>query len=185
MEKKAIASIVFFSLSVTMQSQKVLQPLASSYLTLSQSILTNYAASPFYLHGNLTVFMNDNTSAAGEIYYYLGETQDIKKFDFSHLLLWGLGKNFPLTRNFYLTPYLQTGLSYSKTKTMATDSIPAQAGITPLVSVKSDLQYFIHPIFHFFLQVRFLYGQHVYHPPLSLHQIGLSAGLGINFAREK
>ena len=54
-------------------------------------------------------------------------------------------------------------------------------GVNPLLSPVLGYNLYIHKIFHFFIQTRFVFGQHNHDMNKNLSEFRFSAGLGFNF----
>ena len=52
--------------------------------------------------------------------------------------------------------------------------------MNPLASLVIGYNYYVHRYFHFFVQTRFIAGQHLYNEHKDLSEFRFSAGLGFN-----
>jgi hypothetical protein len=158
--------------------------LLSGQATISPSYMFADDAGYFYLHGNMEAYLNKKLSLSGEIYYYLGAQSQASIFDYNHSLFVGPSRHF-ITRNndFYLG--LQPGVSLAKIKAATYALSETKAAIDPLISAIAGYNYFVNNGFHFFMQTRFITGNHKENIEKGLSELRFSAGLGFNLNTRK
>lgn len=163
----------------------VRQGLIRAQLTLSPSYMFTDKQSYFYLHGNLEGYVSDNLSLSGEGYYGLGNVSSGENlFANHHNLFYGASWHFICSLgDFYAG--LQPGLSFTRLKETGNNLVQATRGTNPLISAVAGYNFYIHKIFHFFIQTRFITGQHNYDAVKDLSEIRISAGLGFNINTSK
>lgn len=148
--------------------------------TLAPAIMFSSKQSLFYLHGNLEGYFTPKISIAGEAYVSLGNTSVVKPtFAFNHNIFFGASYHLVKKNNdFYIG--FQPGISISKL--METPEIVNKptVGVNPLASLVIGYNYYVHRYFHFFVQTRFIAGQHLYNEHKDLSEFRFSAGLGFN-----
>lgn len=156
--------------------------LIRAQLTISPSKMLDFNESRFYLHGNLEGYVSKKVSISGETYFDLGSlTEDQNSFDFNHKLFFGTNYHFTKgNSDFYLG--IQPGVAITKLNipTILTVGESTKTGVNPLFSLPIGYNFYVNRFFHFFLQSRFILGQHNYDASVSLNEFVFSAGLGFN-----
>ena len=149
-------------------------------ITIAPAILFKSKQSFFYLHGNFEGYVSKKISIVGEAYFSLGNaSSNTPTFKFNHNIFFGASYHFTKKNNdFYLG--LQPGISITKI-ILISDINTAKTGVNPVVAVVIGYNYYIHKYFHFFVQSRFVAGQHLYNVRKDLSEFRFSAGLGFNF----
>jgi len=155
--------------------------LVRTQLTISPSYLFSEKQSYFYLHGNLEAYLDKKLSIAGEGYYFLGSLSANKNiFSFNHNLFLGASYHFVKKNNdFYLG--LQSGISITKLNAQENNLAQSLTGINPLFSSVIGYNLYVHKRLHFFVQPRFVFGEHNFDLHKNLTEFRFSAGLGFNF----
>ncbi|PHR43949.1 MAG: hypothetical protein COA32_15555 [Fluviicola sp.] len=182
--EKIITTILFASvilLNTTQAQDKpiVRKGLIRAQLTISSATMLDYSESPFYFHGSLEGYLNKKTSLVGESYFYLGNISgESTVFDFNHSTFFG-GSYHIAQDNGSLYIGLQPGVSFARIKTQSGQE-RGDLGISPLFSTVVGYNFFVHRFFHFFVQSRLVLGQHLHNEAISLNELRVSAGLGIN-----
>jgi len=169
-------------LSANAFSQDIVKTgLVRAQLTISPAFNFSDNQSYFYLHGNAEVYLENNLSIAGEGYYYLGNlSSENSSFDFNHSLFFGASYHF-LKNNNDLYVGIQSGISITKLNGQEYNLLNTNTGVNPLLSPVLGYNLYIHKIFHFFIQTRFVFGQHNHDMYKNLTEFRFSAGLGFNF----
>lgn len=184
MEKviKYLFMLMIGVLSTLVFSQDIVKPgLIRAQLTISPSYNISENQSYFYIHGNAETYLDKKLSIAGEGYYYLGNlSSENSSFDFNHSLFFGASYHF-LKNNNDLYVGIQSGISITKLNDQENNLLNTNTGVNPLLSPVLGYNLYIHKIFHFFIQTRFVFGQHNHDRNKNLSEIRFSAGLGFNF----
>jgi len=184
MEKiKWVTTIILLILCIygTAQGNKFIRKgLLSSQLTFSPSYMVSDKQSYFYLHGGLEAFISEKTSLNGETYFLLGNIGATNPaFEYNHSTFfgasWHLNKN---DHDFSLG--IQPGISFTKLNALKSSPIKTQGGMNPLFSAVVAYKFYFFRFFHFFIQSRFILGQHNYDVPRDIFELRFSAGLGLN-----
>lgn len=189
MEK--IKSILFLLLSSFLilnceaQETPVLAPgLLSSQCTFTPSHMFCDKQTYIYIHGGLECYITKKLSVTGEIYYNAGALSHSNTFDYNHSLFFGSNWHFTKANNdFFLG--LHPGLSLTKLNAKNNNITETSAGINPLISAVVGYNFFINKYFHFFLDTRYILGDHNYDIHKSLSELKFSAGLGFNLNTKK
>ncbi len=183
MEKRLsffIAIFIFVQHMVNAQAEVIRPVLIKAMATISPSKMFGYNESYFYLHGNLEGYLNEKVSVAGEGYLFLGEqTKAAHGFDQLHNLFFGFNYHF-VKGDGDLHIGVQPGVAMAK---LGMDSLKVPAphfGTSPVFSTVLGYNYFVGKYFNFFLQFRYIAGEHNYDKHKSLSEIRFSAGLGFN-----
>lgn len=179
-----ISFLIFLSLSVSAQTSAEKPPivragLIRAYATLTPSYLFSQKQAYFYLHGNLEGYLSNKISIAGESYFGLGSIGGKNHFNHNHSVYFGANIHY-VNKNNDLFIGLQPGLSVTQLKETETKLSKSTFGFNPLVSISGGYNFYVNKIFHFFVQMRYSYGKHLYDVQTNLGEIKLSAGLGFN-----
>ena len=163
------------------QQADIIRPgLLRAQMTISPSYMFADKHSYFYLHGNLEGFLNKKISFVGEAYYYLGDqTANNSKYDYNHSIFFGFSRHFTKKNN-DLYVGLQPGVSLTKLNANENNLTSTSVGVNPLFSTVVGYNFFVNKVFHFFIQTRFLTGEHNYDIHQTLSEFRFSAGLGFN-----
>ena len=183
MEKvvKPLFILMIGMISATVFSQDIVRTgLVRAQLTISPSYNFSDNTSYFYLHGNAEVYLEKNLSIAGEGFYFLGNlSSENSSFDFNHSLFFGASYHFLKNNNdFYIG--ILPGISITKLDNQVTNLGTIKTGINPLLSPVLGYNFYVHKVFHFFIQSRLVIGEHNYNLHKSLTEFRFSAGLGFN-----
>jgi len=174
----------FFCLSSFLSAQEpsIIRPgLIKSQLTITPSYMFSDKQSYYYLHGNLEGFLEKNISLSGEGYYSLGNISSGEStFEYNHSLFGGINYHFT-KKNSDLYIGFQPGISITKLKLPTIGLIQPHDGVNPLASFLVGFNFYVNRFFHFFIQNRFIVGQHNYDVYKNLAEYRFSAGLGFNF----
>ncbi len=157
-----------------------------SQLTISPGYLFSDRNTYFYFHGNLEGFVEDRISISGDTYLFLGDqTSDTGVLKMNQSCFFGVAKHFSNGRSDYYVSF-QPGASLTQLNNK-NENVKYAIGFNPMFSIATGYNYVFYKYFHFFTQVRYCYGQHLYDKPVELGEIRFSAGLGfnINTIREK
>jgi hypothetical protein len=173
--------LLFTQVRVYAQQAEIIRPgLIRAQITISPSYMFGDKHTYFYLHGNLEGFLNKKLSVVGETYYYLGDqTSNNSKYEYNHAVFFGFSRHFTKKNNdLYIG--LQPGVSLTKLNANENNLTSTSIGINPLFSTVVGYNFFVNRIFHFFVQTRFITGEHNYDIHQSLTELRFSAGLGFN-----
>lgn len=173
-----LISLLVFAPSLLAQDNFVRSGLVRAQLTISPSLMLSEKASYYYLHGNLEGYVTEKLSFAGEVYYNVGSSA-AADFNFNHSLFFGASWHWVKRRNdFYLG--IQPGISISKLNDEITFPIKSVTAVNPLASMITGYNLYLNNFFHFFLQLRFVHGNHNYNVHRNLDELRFSGGLGFN-----
>lgn len=153
--------------------------LLRAQLTISPSRALAQKESYFYLHGNVAGYLSSRLSVSGDGYYYLGSLSSTSSFDYHHTALFGPSWHFPMN-NHDLYVGLQPGLSFTKLQAGKNETLKTHMGVNPMLSMVAGYNFFVNGVFHFFIQTRYVFGEHNYDRPENLSELRLSAGLGFH-----
>jgi hypothetical protein len=176
--------VILFPLTSAAQDDDVVKPgLIRAHLIFSPSRMSAQKESYFYLHGNIEGYITPLLSISAEGYASLGSTSDRPTFAYNHNGFFGANLHKIHGRSdLYIG--LQPGLAFSKLNS-STDLPTPSRGVNPVVSIVTGYNAYIGSIFHLFLQLRLITGQHVYDVKKDLTELRLSAGLGFNVTVKK
>lgn len=154
--------------------------LLRTQITISPAILFKSKQSLFYLHGNFEAYVTKNISIAGDAFFSLGNAfAGQPTFKFNHNIFFGASYHVVKNNNdFYVG--LQPGISITKLLASSDNLTPMKTGVNPVVSAIVGYNYYVHRYLHFFVQSRFVIGQHLYNARKDLSEFRFSAGLGLN-----
>jgi hypothetical protein len=177
--KLCIVAVILSSCCLA-QSDIVRTGLLRAQLTYSPGIILESNTSHYYLHGNLEGYVSNKISIAGEGYYYLTNGGiNTGNLSYNHSGFFGASYHFGKKMNdFYIG--LQPGISVSKFSNSSSGIVIPQQGINPVLSTTIGYNLYFFKYFHFFVQGRFIVGEHNYYPTHSLNEFRFSAGLGFN-----
>lgn len=173
--------IVLIGAKTHAQDREIIRKgLIKSELTLSPSTMFSGKQSNFYLHGGFEGFVSPKISLSGEGYYYLGTiSSDNSIFKFNHSLFFGASKHFTKGKSdFYLG--IQPGVSITKLDESVNNFEKTHVGVNPLASSVVGYNFYVNRFFHFFVQTRFIAGQHNFDVHENISEFRFSAGLGLN-----
>ncbi|MEX1192307.1 MAG: hypothetical protein WED10_14975 [Brumimicrobium sp.] len=175
----ALASVLLQNTILAQDKPVVRKGLIRAQLTISPATMLDNSDSPFYFHGTLEGYLNKKTSLVGESYFHLGNISgEAGQFDFNHSTFFGGSYHIPQEKSsIYIG--VQPGVSFARIRTREGEE-QGSIGISPLFSTVVGYNFFVHRFFHFFVQSRLVMGQHLYNEAVSLNEIRVSAGLGIN-----
>lgn len=183
--EKIKCSVLFvlclFCLNSKAQEENIIRKgLFRTTLTISPAVLFKSKQSLFYLHGNFEGYVTPKISIAGEAYFSLGNASSITPtFKFNHNIFFGASYHFTKNNNdFYLG--LQPGIAITRLVVLSENSGNPKTGVNPVVAMVIGYNYYVHKYFHFFVQTRFIAGQHLYNEHKDLSEFRFSAGLGFN-----
>jgi len=97
---------------------------------------------------------------------------------YNHNLMVGLNRHI-IYKNHDLYFGLQPGISITKTvfaEIIKTDGV----GVNPVLSPIVGYNYYVYKYFHLFVQSRLILGTHLHGSVQPLHELRVSAGLGLN-----
>ena len=179
----AITAVVLFTFlcqqSHAQDSSTIRPGLLSTQLTISPSHMFCDNQTYMYLHGAFEGYLSKKVSVTGEVYYNVASSSGKNTFDYNHSLFFGTSYHFTHLDN-DLFVGIQPGISLTKINAKANNIASSDFGVDPLVSAVVGYNYFAGSIFHFFLQSRYVLGDHNYNVHKSLSEIRFSAGLGFN-----
>lgn len=171
---------LFTSVCYSQENLIVKKGLLSSQATLSTSKMLNGNESLFYLHCGFEGFVSDKISLTGEGYYNLGNlSSDESLFKFNHNLFFGASKHFT-KNNHDLYIGLQPGVSIIKLNADVIGFENTKTGVNPVFSTVAGYNFYVNKIFHFFVQTRYIAGEHNYDIHQNVSEFRFSAGLGFN-----
>jgi hypothetical protein len=158
--------------------------LVSFQATIAPSYMFSDDAGYFYMHGSGEWYLNKKISFPGELYFYLGAESQTKSFDYNHNVFFGVSRHFVKKNNdFFLG--VQPGIAIAKLNATAYNLASTKTGVDPLISAVAGYNYYVNNIFHFFMQTRFIAGEHTADVRRSLTELRFSGGLGFNFNGKK
>lgn len=173
------ACVILIGTTFAQDKPIVRKGLIRAQLTISPATMLDYSESPFYFHGTLEGYLNKKTSLVGESYFHLGNISgETTLFDFNHSTFFG-GSYHIAQDNSSLYIGLQPGVSIARIRTQEGQE-RGTLGVSPLFSTVVGFNFFVHRFFHFFVQSRLVLGQHLHNEAVSLNELRISAGLGIN-----
>lgn len=181
MKRLSLLCLLILCLLNLKSQEEVIRPgLIKAMATISPSKMFGYNESYFYLHGNLEGYLSKNVSVAGEGYLFLGEqTSAVHAFQFNHNLFFGM--SYHITKgNSDLYFGVQPGVGIAKLNTDSVKVPVAHTGVDPVFSAIAGYNYFVGKYFNFFIQTRYIAGEHNYDKHKTLSEIRFSAGLGFN-----
>lgn len=148
--------------------------LAGGYL-FSQK---NYTA---YITGDADVYVSENVSVAGELWYSFATNEDALRQN--HSLFGGI--NYHPVKHSRVDPFIgfSPGMGLSKIAyDMNNSRHSTPLTPTPLIGVVTGCNWYVGSIFHMFIKARWVHGQVMGDAPFrtSLHEIKITAGLGWN-----
>lgn len=178
-----ILTSILFSLCFTIKAEEptiIKKGLLRTQITISPTVFFKSKQSLFYLHGNFEGYVTKKISIAGDAFFSLGNASaGTPTFKFNHNIFFGASYHFTKKNNdFYLG--LQPGISITKLIVLTDNSTRPKTGVNPVVAVVIGYNYYVHKYFHFFVQTRFIAGQHLYNVRKDLSEFRFSAGLGFN-----
>jgi hypothetical protein len=179
-----IATVLLISLQT--RAQEIIRPgLVRTSFTISPSYVFGAKEANFHFEGSHDIFLSEKFSLAGGGYFFLGKLGGgTSVFDYNHSLFWG--GNFHWKRgnsDFYLG--FQPGISITKLDMERNDLVENRRGVNPIFSSVAGFNQFISPNFHFFVQSRFVVGNHGYDKQMNINELKFSAGLGFNLNASK
>jgi hypothetical protein len=174
-----IAIVLYATSTYAQQPNYVRAGLVRSQLTLSPGYFFADNNTYFYFHGNLEGFIEDRLSLSGDSYMFLGnQTSDSGLLKMNQSSFFGMAKHISNGRSdFYVS--FQPGFSITQLNKSEQHASNALA-FNPMVSTAIGYNYVFYKYFHFFTQLRYCYGNHLYTRPVGLSEIRFSAGLGFN-----
>ncbi len=174
-----LAILMFTVSAIAQQPNYVRAGLIRSQLTLSPGYLFADKNTYFYFHGNLEGFIEDRISISGDTYTFLGnQTSDSGILKMNQSSFFGIAKHFSNGRSdFYVS--FQPGFSLTQLNNREL-AVEHDLAFNPMMSTAVGYNYVFYKYFHFFTQLRYCYGTHLYNQPVDLSEIRFSAGLGFN-----
>ncbi|MFN8295371.1 MAG: hypothetical protein U0T69_04205 [Chitinophagales bacterium] len=175
-----IAVVSIIAITKAEEPSVIRKGLLKTQITISPAVFFKNKQSLFYLHGNVEGFVTCKISVTGDAYMSLGNTGvAAPTFKFNHNIFFGASYHITKKNNdFYLG--LQPGISITKVILLSDNTKPAKTGVNPVVAIVIGYNYYVHKYFHFFVQSRFVTGQHLYNTRKDLSEFRFSAGLGFN-----
>ncbi len=170
---------VYIQQTFAQQNNFVRSGLIRSQLTISPGYFFADKNTYFYFHGNLEAFIEDRLSLSGDSYVFLGnQTSDTGLIKMNQSSFFGLAKHFSNGRSDLYFGF-QPGFSVTQLNIY---NLPVESSyaFNPMVSFSTGYNYVFFKYFHFFSQLRYCYGQHLYERPVNLGEVRISAGLGFN-----
>lgn len=148
--------------------------------TIAPAVFFSNKQAFFYVHGNLEGYVTPTISIAGDAYFSVGNTSSAKPvFAFNHNIFFGAAYHVVRKNNdFYVG--LQPGIAITKLAATPEVTHKMKTGVNPVASLVVGYNYYVHPYFHFFVQTRFIAGQHLYDVQKDISEFRFSAGLGFN-----
>jgi len=184
MERKKIGflAVVLISLCFRSNSQnnEIIRPgLIRVMGTISPSKMLGMNDSYFYLHGNFEAYLNKKVSFCGDAYYFLGAQSGKSTLEMNHNIFYGLLLHFTKnTNDLYMG--IQPGVAITKLNPEENGISNSSAGTNPVFSAIAGYNFYVNPYFNFFIQSRFILGEHNYDLHKDISELRLSAGLGFN-----
>ncbi|GIV28332.1 MAG: hypothetical protein KatS3mg027_2146 [Bacteroidia bacterium] len=179
-----IIIILFFLLKVSYSQSEsyVKKGVIKSTATISSSKILSRNLSPFYIHGLLEYYTEDNVSVAGEGYYYLGDWADRNSpLGFHHSLFFGANYHWVKKNNDMYLGFLP-GISFTRINTFMNTLQYKKVSFNPLLGLNIGYNYYVGKYFHFFIQNKWVFGENINLLPLNLSDFRISAGLGFNLS---
>lgn len=172
--------IICSLLSSALYSQESI--VTNNFVTIKQGItigLNN--AQDVSLHIGAEYFNTPKLSLIGEGNIFLeASKKDKKELSYSHALFSGANYHFINEElDFYFG--FQPGVNFSKR--ISTDTFTSQSIVSPLVSISTGFNYYSKYYFHFYTQLRYVYGSHLEDTQTKLSGIRLTFGLGYNLSQ--
>lgn len=146
--------------------------------TIAPSKMLSHNISPFYIHGILEYYAENNVSIAGEGYYYLGSLSEKESIlNYHHNLFLGCNYHW-IHKNSDVYLGLEPGISMTEISVMQNLKTQKILSINPLIGVNIGYNFFVGKYVHFFVQNKWVYGEQILLSPLNLSDFRISAGLG-------
>lgn len=138
-------------------------------------------AQDVFLHIGAEYFNSPKFSLIGEGNIFLeASKKDKKELTYSHALFSGINYHFINKElDFYFG--FQPGVNFSKR--VPSDILVVKNIVSPLVSFSTGFNYYSKYYFHFYTQLRYVYGSHLEDTQVSLNGVRLTFGLGYNISQ--
>jgi hypothetical protein len=144
-----------------------------------------------YLHGVLEYYWTEHFSVRGDGFYFVNKSKEPGGLKHNHSLQ--VGASYHFRKGMGFDPYVGvwTGISlvqvqpmdFSRGDGVTQIGYQVPAHLDPVWGPRVGMNLFGQHVFHFFLEAQYLIG--TYRPPvgpvLSLNEVRVSAGLGLNF----
>ena len=163
-------------------------------LSIAEGMLLNQKVSTVSVPARLEYYLDHHVSLKNDIYFHIssGMTKDSLKLVLNHQLFAGIAYHF-CSRSFF-DPYiaLQPGLAYAQVKSEQVNQVNEHTpfgqidytpNINPVLGLSAGFNYFFPRYFHFFIEIRYIHGTHLFNAPMafSLDELKGQFGLGWNF----
>ena len=143
-----------------------------------------------YLHGTLEYYWTEHFSTRGDAFYFVNKNKTDGGLKHNHSLQ--VGASWHFMKGMTIDPFIgaTAGISLEQIYPVPmtrgdglTWIYPAPAHLDPIWAPRAGVNFFGQHIFHFFIEAEYLMGN--YRPPigptLSLNEVRVSAGLGLNW----
>ncbi|MDQ3111544.1 MAG: hypothetical protein M3R17_16780 [Bacteroidota bacterium] len=144
-----------------------------------------------YLHGTIEYYWTEHFSTRGDAFYFVNKNKINGGLKHNHSLQ--VGASYHFLKGMTFDPFIgvTTGISveqiYPVTMTrgdgVTWTDYPAPAHIDPVWAPRVGMNFFGQGVFHFFVEAEYLMGNYrpAIGPTLSLNELRVSAGLGLNW----
>jgi hypothetical protein len=181
----------FSILSAQQQNEQYIQKhLVRADASIVSGYMFNDNIKNVHLNGNLEYYLDNKVSIRGDANYMLGSSgisnDSIGLKDNVSVML---GAAFHIHTNGHFDPYfiLQPGIAYASSYRQNysgefTGKNFYPGVMSPIGSAGLGFNYYFQRFAHFFMETRYMYGQHVSNAPspLSLQELRITFGLGFN-----
>lgn len=162
------------------QNDVVRSGLIKGMATISPSKMFGYNESYFYLHGSLEAYLNKKVSVTGDGYLFLGSQKPVAiSFEYMDNLFFGMNYHFTKKDGDFFVG-IHPGVAIAKISTDSLYMPVTHTGVSPVFSAVIGYNYFIGKYFNFFIQSRYVAGDHNFDKHRTLSEIRFSGGLGFN-----
>jgi hypothetical protein len=163
-------------------------------ISIAEGLLLNQKVLTVSIPARLEYYLDEHVSLKNDIYFHVssGMTKDSLKLVLNHQLFVGIAYH-PSTRSFF-DPYIafQPGLAYAQVKSVQITPPPDHTpfgqidytpNLNPVLALSLGFNYFFPRYFHFFIELRYIHGTHLFNAPAAfpLDEIKGQFGLGWNF----
>jgi hypothetical protein len=143
-----------------------------------------------YLHGTLEYYWTERFSTRGDAFYFVNKNKINGGLKHNHSLQ--VGASYHFLKGMKIDPFIgvAAGISVEQIYPVTmrrgdgiTWDYPAPAHLDPVWAPRAGVNFFGQRIFHFFIEAEYLMGKYrpSIGPSLSLNEVRVSAGLGLNW----
>lgn len=154
------------------------KPVVRALLTLTPGLLTAQKVSTYGIGGELEIYTGGKISLRGDAYALAGKSESggLKQ---NYQGFFGLVYNFDKVLS--LSPFagFQPGFGLGQVESMATDALSLYPALSPV----TGFHYFAETLFHFTVNIRYVFGEMHYRDTgaVYLSELRAAFGLGIFF----